>query len=129
MQYAGYGGINPASTPVIDTLVAQGVTFTNTWAAPECSPSRAMYFNGRYSPRTSINSAIIPIDLANSSMNPNEVTTPRILRNAGYKSALIGKSHLTGYAVDYSASITLSGCKRPANPSSQQPPNCAVAIR
>ena len=100
MQYAGYGGINPASTPVIDTLVAQGVTFTNTWAAPECSPSRAMYFNGRYSPRTSINSAIIPIDLANSSMNPDEVTTPRILRNAGYKSALIGKSHLTGYAVD-----------------------------
>jgi len=100
MKYAGYGGTNPASTPVIDTLVAKGVTFTNTWSAPECSPTRAMYFSGRYPIRTSINSAIIPIDLANSSMNPDEVTTPRILRNAGYKSALIGKSHLTGYAVD-----------------------------
>jgi hypothetical protein len=100
MKYAGYGdGTDLANTPVIDTLVAKGVTFSNTWSAPECSPTRAMYFNGRYPTRTSINSAIIPIDLANSSMNPDEVTTPRILRNAGYKSALIGKSHLTGYAV------------------------------
>jgi hypothetical protein len=98
MKFAGYGGLNPANTPVIDAILANGVTFTNTWAAPECSPSRAMYFNGRYPIRTAINSAIIPLDLANSSMNPDEVTTPRVLRNAGYVSALIGKSHIAGYS-------------------------------
>ena len=96
MRFAGYGGTTPANTPVMDAIIGQGVTFTNTWALPECSPSRAMYFNGRYPIRTSINSALLSLDLANSQMNPDEVTTPRVLRNAGYKSALFGKAHIAG---------------------------------
>ena len=96
MKFAGYGGATPANTPVMDAIISQGVTFTNTWALPECSPSRAMYFNGRYPIRTSINSALLALDLANSQMNPDEVTTPRVLRNAGYKSALFGKAHIAG---------------------------------
>jgi arylsulfatase A-like enzyme len=96
MKFAGYGGLTPANTPVMDAIISQGVTFTNTWALPECSPSRAMYFNGRYPIRTSINSALLALDLANSQMNPDEVTTPRVLRNAGYKSALFGKAHIAG---------------------------------
>src|SRR5215510_11866392 len=39
----------PASTPAIDGLLAaRGVTFTNVWTCPKCSPSRAQILTGRY---------------------------------------------------------------------------------
>lgn len=35
-------------------------------------------------------------DLANSQVSPFEVTTPKILKKAGYQNALFGKFHLAG---------------------------------
>ena len=40
--------------------------------------------------------AITPNDLANSQVSPFEATLPKVLREAGYKSALFGKFHLGG---------------------------------
>jgi arylsulfatase A-like enzyme len=71
------------------------VLFRNTWASPECSPSRVSFFTGRYPLRHNVMAAILPPDLAASQQSPFEVTTPSILREAGYKSALFGKSHFT----------------------------------
>ena len=99
MSAFGYGGaVGVPQTPVIDTLVKSGVMFRNTWAMAECSPSRAMFFNGRYPIRTGIANAITPSDLANSQMSPYESTTPAILKSAGYASGIFGKTHLTGSA-------------------------------
>jgi hypothetical protein len=66
------------------------------WAMPECSPSRALVFEGRYPLRTNVFDAILSVNLANSQVSPYESTTPKILREAGYSSALFGKFHLTG---------------------------------
>lgn len=97
MSAFGYGGAyDVPQTPVIDTLVKSGVMFRNTWAMAECSPSRAMFFNGRYPIRTGIANAITPSDLANSQMSPYESTTPAILKSAGYASGIFGKTHFTG---------------------------------
>ena len=97
MSAFGYGGADDVpQTPVIDTLVKSGVMFRNTWAMAECSPSRAMFFNGRYPIRTGIANAITPADLANSQMSPYESTTPAILKSAGYASGIFGKTHFTG---------------------------------
>jgi hypothetical protein len=92
----GYGGPKPVPTPVLDRVAAAGLRFRNVWAMPECSPSRAMFFEGRYPFRTNVFNAIVPDDLANSQVSPYESTTPRILKDAGYESALFGKFHLTG---------------------------------
>lgn len=92
----GYGGPEPVSTPVLDRVAAAGLRFRNVWAMPECSPSRAMFFEGRYPFRTNIFNAIVQDDLANSQVSPYEATTPRVLKSAGYESALFGKFHLTG---------------------------------
>lgn len=92
----GYGGIIPPNTPVLDLVARNGIRFRNVWAMPECSPSRAMFFEGRYPLRTNIFTAILTTDLANSQVSPFEMTTPKILRNANYKSALFGKYHLAG---------------------------------
>jgi arylsulfatase A-like enzyme len=92
----GYGGLTAPTTPVLDTVAHAGLRFRNVWAMPECSPSRAMFFEGRYPLRTNILTAILSTDLANSQVSPFEATTPKILKSANYKSALFGKFHLAG---------------------------------
>ena len=86
----------PQITPVMDALVQKGVSFNNCWMMPECSPSRACFFTGRYPLRTGVRAAILDYDLPSSQVSPYEVTTPRVLAHAGYASALIGKFHLGG---------------------------------
>lgn len=92
----GYGGVVAPKTPVLDLMAKHGIRFRNVWAMPECSPSRAIFFEGRYPLRTNVFTAILTTDLANSQVSPFETTTPKILRNADYKSALFGKFHLAG---------------------------------
>src|SRR5277367_1140623 len=96
MQIFGYGGGTPPLTPNINAIARAGVRFRNVWSMPECSPSRAIFFEGRYPLRTNVNSAILSDDLANSQVSPYEVTAPKILKRAGYQNALFGKFHLAG---------------------------------
>src|ERR1700758_2697024 len=96
MQIFGYGGGTPPLTPNIDAVARAGVRFRNVWSMPECSPSRAIFFEGRYPLRTNVFSAILSDDLANSQVSPFEVTTPRVLRTKNYTSGLFGKFHLAG---------------------------------
>ncbi|HWS95737.1 MAG TPA: sulfatase-like hydrolase/transferase, partial [Candidatus Methylomirabilis sp.] len=69
MKIFGYGGATPPATPNIDSIAHAGVRFRNTWAMPECSPSRAIFFEGRYPLRTNIYGAILSDDLANSQLS------------------------------------------------------------
>jgi Sulfatase len=96
MQIFGYGGLTAPQTPNIDAIARAGVRFRNAWAMPECSPSRAMFFEGRYPLRTNVFNAILALDLANSQVSPFETTTPRVLKKKGYDSGLFGKFHLSG---------------------------------
>lgn len=100
MKVFGYGGATPPRTPNIDAIAASGLAFRNFWTMPECSPSRALMFEGRYPMRTNVLDAILSVDLANSQVSPYETTTPKVLRTRGYESALFGKFHLTGSNVN-----------------------------
>ena len=90
----GYGGGTGAATPNINAIAQGGVRFRNMWAMPACSNGRAALFTGRYPFRTQVYTALGDHDLANSMVNPNEVTLPTLLKQRGYKSALFGKYHL-----------------------------------
>src|SRR5262245_7096517 len=94
MRSFGYGGLVAPSTPVLDAIAQSGLRFRNAWATPECSPSRAMFFEGRYPLRTNILNALLARDLANSQLSPYEATLPNILRRAKYTSAMFGKYHI-----------------------------------
>jgi arylsulfatase A-like enzyme len=95
-------GFNPSSlavtprTPSIDTIAANGVSFTGFYTMPECSPSRVSLFTGRYPFRTGVNAAILPDDLPSAQISPFEMTIPKVLATRGYTSAMIGKYHLGG---------------------------------
>ena len=94
MGVFGYGGPTPPATPSIAAVAGSGIRFSNTWAMPACSVSRAVVFDGRFPVRTNVYGALGPYDLANSMVSPYEVTAPKLLAQSGYQSALFGKFHL-----------------------------------
>ena len=94
LKLFGFGGPLPANLPNLARIANRGVKFTNVWAMPECSPSRAAFFTGRYPIRTGVTSAIVGNHLPQEYMSQYEATLPRVLAKAGYVSALIGKYHL-----------------------------------
>ena len=52
---ASYGlGESPPKTATLDEMAREGMRFTNFWAQPVCSPTRATIITGRYSFRTGI---------------------------------------------------------------------------
>ncbi len=81
-------------TPHIDRLAGEGILFTNAYApAPVCSPARASYYTGQYTPRH----GILDFIPRNSPLylNPDDhVTMNEALKDAGYYTGVIGKWHL-----------------------------------
>ena len=53
------GAIRGAPTPNIDSIAAEGMTFTQFLVEPGCTPSRAGLLTGRYSPRAGLGTIII----------------------------------------------------------------------
>ena len=81
-----YAAVDP--TPNIDKLAAQGMTFKASFCTNSiCGPSRAVILSGKHSHMNGF--------MANGNrFDGDQVTLPKLLRAAGYTTALIGKWHL-----------------------------------
>lgn len=87
-------GAEEVNTKNIDQLAAEGVRFTDYYAAaPICSPSRAGLLTGCY-PRRVGNHIWVHRPDSESGLNPKELTIAELFRYNGYKTACIGKWHL-----------------------------------
>ncbi len=83
-------------TPHLDQMAAEGLRFTQAYAAaPVCSPYRAALMTGKHPARVGILDYLRP-DSANG-LSPDFPTLPGILRDHGYATGMVGKWHLTGY--------------------------------
>ena len=82
-------------TPHIDALAANGMTFTQAYAAaPVCSPTRAALLTGLAPARTGITDFLKEKD--DKYLSPDHLTLNESLKSAGYTTGLIGKWHLMG---------------------------------
>jgi arylsulfatase A-like enzyme len=97
-----YGGreasFGPVS-PVLDAMAARGIRFTQGYAnSSVCSPTRFALITGRWQYRLR-GAAEEPIASAARTsgtlgLPPQHPTLPSLLRDAGYRTALVGKWHL-----------------------------------
>lgn len=92
-QDIGTNGAVGFETPNLDRMAAEGIRFTDFYAAQAvCSASRAGLLTGCYPNRLGIHGAFMPN--AKKGLNPNEVTIAEMLKDNGYQTAIYGKWHL-----------------------------------
>lgn len=127
-------------TPNMEALAANGMKFTQAYATPVCSSTRASLLTGlnttrhgvisqvtssgaydpfRQNPAT--NSHAAPNNWKRTGMQADDITMPMIFGDAGYRSIFLGKGHYgsTGsYAVDPTAlgfDVNIGGNQRGSN--------------
>ncbi|MCC4211993.1 sulfatase family protein [Leeuwenhoekiella parthenopeia] len=94
----GYGdvsayGATELETPNIDALAGEGIKFTNGYASSAtCTPSRYALLTGIY-PWRNEKAKILP-GTAPLLIDTMQLTLPKLLKNKGYNTAIIGKWHL-----------------------------------
>ena len=99
-RHLGCYGQSSVRSPNIDRLASEGVQFSNSFCvAPQCSPSRAAMFTGRYPHNNGV------MGLTHGSfawdLHENERHLAGILREAGYETVSVGVMHETQKPADY----------------------------
>ncbi len=89
----GFNGCADIKTPNLDKLAAEGAKFTQLYVQPMCTPTRAALMTGRYPYRYGLQTAVIP-SVSAYGLDTTEYLMPQVLKDAGYKTAIIGKWHL-----------------------------------
>lgn len=91
-EVVGAYGNKIIRTPNLDRLASEGTRFTRAYAnSPICSASRQSMMTAKYPHATGVNLLFTPFP------DDGNVTIAEHLKNQGYKTALVGKTHFNNW--------------------------------
>ena len=107
----GHGLLDTVLFPNMDRLAKEGAIFMQSFVTNSISaPSRAVMLTGKHSHLNG------QIDNSRGRFDWNQQTYPKLLQEAGYQTALVGKIHIDGVPQGFDYSMTLPGQGRYYNP-------------
>ncbi|MBE0675238.1 MAG: sulfatase-like hydrolase/transferase [Bacteroidales bacterium] len=115
----GFNGDRYVHTPVIDSLAQNGIVFSRAYVPSSVSSaSRYSILTGRYPSRCESDFFMAQNPAGEMSRPENNVeleeatqNLPRLLKNAGYRTGFVGKSHLVDQALLNASATGLGGYK------------------
>lgn len=88
---------HPCLTPNTDRLANEGIRFTQTYCpTAHCCPSRATFMTGLYPSRHGIFNNVKTRTAINTGLKPDVTLFSEHLKEAGYRTVLCGKWHVSG---------------------------------
>jgi len=90
----GGGAAVGAATPNMDRLAQEGLKLTSTYSQTTCTPTRSAILTGRLPVRTGLTRPILAGDTLTKNPWADEVSLPKLLGEAGYKTVFTGKWHV-----------------------------------
>src|SRR5687767_9365856 len=94
LGYADLGsyGQKVIQTPHLDRMAREGMRFTQFYAgATVCAPSRSVLMTGQHHGHTRVRGNAGSANPVAQALRPQDATVPRVLKEAGYITALVGK--------------------------------------
>lgn len=138
---ASYMGSDFFETPHLDRLAAEGIKFTNAYScAANCAPARACLLSGQYTPRHRVfNVGTRPRGNAKyrrlrhvpgvATLRRDITTWAQCAQKAGYRTATIGKWHLSDDPIPYGFDHNVGGSHSGSPPHGYYPPHNVASLK
>jgi arylsulfatase A-like enzyme len=130
-----YMGSDFYETPNLDKLASQGMIFTDAYScAANCAPARACLLSGQYTPRHKVYNVgtsargnakyrkLLHVP-GTSTLDPKTKTWAHQLQKAGYKTATMGKWHVSSDPLPYGFDVNIGGTHSGGPPNGYYPPH------